>query len=206
MPAFAASAVDGARCGTLPGVAAPLHPPEPDTMSDDGVSSSSGSERAGCYPQIFDCVASSFCMVAQAGTHSTAIDSDQNYLFTASPKVTRTDRSAAERRALDVLTQRQLDGRPFTHADLWSVLSLWRCKRSAGQGTLPRRGTAVPSDTFGLVQGIASEGPSSKTWRLSDITQKYPSVCKLVNSFLTQQLTAEQNRRFRFPRSFSITT
>ena len=65
---------------------------------------------------------------------------------------------------------------------------------------LPHRGaTFAPSDTFGLVRNMRTEGPSPEAWHLTSRAQEFPNFCTLVNSFLLQQLTAEQRRRFRFP-------
>ena len=198
MPAIAVSTVDGARIGGPAGPAESLHPLEHDTDSDGGVSLPSGDEAAGCLPRALSRAALPFCMVAQADTHYTAY-ADQPTFSSHPAGVTNTGRTAAERRAIHVLAQREHDGRPFTHADLWSVLSLWKCRRSAGQGKLPYRGaTFAPSDTFGLVRNAQAEGPSPEAWQLTHRAQEFPNFCTLVNSFLLQQLTAEQRRRFRF--------
>ena len=145
------------------------------TESDDSVSSSSGDEALGCHPQSVGRAALPSCMVAQADTLTTYnVDTEQLDL-PLQHAIIRTGRSAAESRAHLVLQRRQQDGTSITHADLWSVLSLWRCTRNTGRKKLwPIGATFVPSDTFGLVRRIDMPATSPEAWYVAQKRPTFP--------------------------------
>ena len=168
--------------------------------SDDGVSLSSGDEDSDCIPHYLRRAALPCCMVAQDDTSRTYLIDTAQPDPTLEHALIRTCRSVAESRAHLVLQRRQQDGTSITHADLWSVLSLWRCSRNTGRKRIwPTGASSVPSDTFGLVRRIDIPAHSPEAWYMAQKTASFPIFCQLVNLFLLQQLTDEQRRWFRFP-------
>ena len=90
-----------------------------------------------------------------------------------------------------ILAKRTADRQPISHADVWAVVSHWRCSRTYGSSG--RRSGHAPADTFGIIRSTDSECCS-----MTPTTIECKNVCRLLNTYLLQHTNSTHARNFRF--------
>ena len=124
-------------------------------------------------------ISCSVCMTATVGNTGLPLDTSLSAdgrgphwdLDTAS----RRRRVQAETKASAILARRAADRQPISHADVWAVVSPWRCSRTYGSSG--RRSGHAPADTFGITHDTNSE-----CCRMTPTSIECKSVCRLLNT------------------------
>ena len=189
------ASLPGATCGRAGNVgAADVVSPAPGGgCTNSALSCESSSEDETELPRPG--ISCAVCMTATVGNAGLPLDTTPSTTsrvpYWAHDTASRRRRVQAEAKASAILAKRTADRQPISHADVWAVVSHWRCSRTYGSSG--RRSGHAPADTFGIIRSTDSECCS-----MTPTTIECKNVCQLLNTYLLQHTNNAHARNFRF--------